>query len=254
MLHSVMTSAKYTFKVSACGCSNVGKTSLLTVMMSKPFGSHAKSTIGSDFYGKEFNVSGETCRVQLWDTAGQEQFAEVSNISFRGSDAIIGVYDITDAKTYGDNFWSKVSHAVEVANTGSSGQVVPYVYIVGNKLDLADSQRQVSAEEVRALCDSKGYAFAETSAKDAGVVMRLLSNILNDLITITRRARQQKQLAHPDSEQPLNANRQGRSITLVDPGNGKKSRSGPGTSASANGKQTESGGAPSASAESSCSC
>jgi len=40
------------------------------------------------------------------------------------------------------------------------------VFVVGNKLDLAETNRAVRREDVRAMCEPLGYCFLEISAKD----------------------------------------------------------------------------------------
>jgi Ras-related protein Rab-7A len=46
-----------------------------------------------------------TVVVQVWDTAGQERFQSLGVAFYRGADACILVYDITDSKSF-DNLAS----------------------------------------------------------------------------------------------------------------------------------------------------
>ena len=84
-------------------------------------------------------------KLQIWDTAGQERFRTITSGYYRGADAIIIVYDLTDRETFENvNMWyEEMSKAIN--------QKVVCV-LVGNKLDM-DSRRAVSTGEGRSLGD-----------------------------------------------------------------------------------------------------
>ena len=44
---------------------------------------------------------------QIWDTAGQERFQSLGNAFYRGSDACVLVYDVTNAQSFSRifSFW-----------------------------------------------------------------------------------------------------------------------------------------------------
>eukprot|EP01126_Amoeba_proteus_P048085 TRINITY_DN553_c0_g2_i5.p1 TRINITY_DN553_c0_g2~~TRINITY_DN553_c0_g2_i5.p1 ORF type:complete len:145 (-),score=21.27 TRINITY_DN553_c0_g2_i5:27-461(-) len=58
------------------------------------------STVGVDFKVKPATVGGKTLKLQIWDTAGQERFRTITSNFFRGSHAILVVYDITNSDSY----------------------------------------------------------------------------------------------------------------------------------------------------------
>ena len=60
-----------------------------------------KATIGADFLSKETIVNDhfgqrQSVTLQIWDTAGQERFQSLGVGFYRGADACLLVYDITD--------------------------------------------------------------------------------------------------------------------------------------------------------------
>ena len=60
-----------------------------------------KATIGADFLSKDTTTVDQFgvrrgVTLQIWDTAGQERFQSLGNSFYRGSDACLLVYDITD--------------------------------------------------------------------------------------------------------------------------------------------------------------
>ena len=67
--------------------------------------------------------------VQVWDTAGQEQFHQITTSYYRNAHAIMVVYDISDIKSLENvEYWIKniKAHASESVHIG----------LVGNKTDL----------------------------------------------------------------------------------------------------------------------
>lgn len=95
------------------GESSVGKTSILEQFSNGKFTSLYKPTIGTDFTSKDVTVGEQSVKLNLWDTAGQEQWcAQMGAAYYRGADAAIFVYDLTQpatlqaVKKWFDNFQS----------------------------------------------------------------------------------------------------------------------------------------------------
>jgi small GTP-binding protein len=72
------TIGKRTFKVILLGDTSTGKTSIIERFVNNKFEerdnvsiSISQPTIGIDFLGKNVTHHSTTCRLQLWDTAGQ---------------------------------------------------------------------------------------------------------------------------------------------------------------------------------------
>ena len=86
---------KNTIKIILLGNQNVGKTSLISIYSGKKFSEDTISTIGSDFIYEKLNIDNTEYTIQLWDTAGQEQFRSLNKIYFKGSDIVLFIYDIT---------------------------------------------------------------------------------------------------------------------------------------------------------------
>lgn len=60
------------------------------------------STIGASFCIKKLAVDGCTVRLQIWDTAGQERFRSMAPMYYRGANAAVIVYDITNEESFLD--------------------------------------------------------------------------------------------------------------------------------------------------------
>jgi len=94
MLTSMQTEKKL-MKVLLLGDSYVGKTSLLQKFANNDFSEKYKATIGMDFLTKIIATSKGDVTVQIWDSAGQERFNSLGNAFYRGTDAVMLVFDVT---------------------------------------------------------------------------------------------------------------------------------------------------------------
>ena len=119
-------------KVVIIGDSNVGKTCLITRYVDEKFGD-TQPTIGALHRMKSVNG----VDLDLWDTAGQEQYKSLTRNFYRNSNGVIIVYDVTNKSSF-----EKVQEWVQSVydNTERSIQMV----LVGNKIDL---NREVSTDE-----------------------------------------------------------------------------------------------------------
>jgi len=136
----------------------VGKTTLLNGYAG---GGQAKgATMGPDFRKKDLRVGNVEVNMQIWDTAGQEQYASLSFSYFRGADCCMLVFDVTNKASF-DNLqkWSQqLITNLNVADPKSYPMI-----IIGNKCDCEN--RAVSEDEARAWCQANGgYQYLETSA------------------------------------------------------------------------------------------
>ena len=91
---------KCLLKIIIVGDSGTGKTSLMQQFVNKKFTNQYKATIGADFLTKEVMIDDKLVTMQIWDTAGQERFQSLGMAFYRGADACVLVYDITDSKTF----------------------------------------------------------------------------------------------------------------------------------------------------------
>eukprot|EP00035_Acanthoeca_spectabilis_P004294 m.101791 g.101791 ORF g.101791 m.101791 type:complete len:140 (+) comp12518_c0_seq4:422-841(+) len=85
----------YRYKVTLIGDSGVGKTSLFERFTQNNFFPHHGGTIGSDYYAKTVDFANHCVRFEIWDTAGQERYRTMPPMYYRGSTAILLVYDTT---------------------------------------------------------------------------------------------------------------------------------------------------------------
>ncbi|KAI5220766.1 ras-related protein Rab-5B [Manis pentadactyla] len=147
------------FKLVLLGESAVGKSSLVLRFVKGQFHEYQESTIGAAFLTQSVCLDDTTVKFEIWDTAGQERYHSLAPMYYRGAQAAIVVYDITNQETF-----ARAKTWVKELQRQASPSIV--IALAGNKADLAD-KRMVEHEEAQAYADDNSLLFMETSAKTA---------------------------------------------------------------------------------------
>ena len=143
-------------KLIMIGESSVGKTCMIMRYIDNSFTENFLTTVGVDFKVKDLNIDGKTVKLQIWDTAGQEQFHTITKSYFRGADGIILCFDLTSSMTL------ERTHLWMDSIKESAAEKVDVV-LVGNKKD--KDGRDVTEEQARAVAEEYHVEYFETSAK-----------------------------------------------------------------------------------------
>ena len=147
----------HTFKVLILGDPSVGKSCFLIRYTEDTFQDVYLSTIGMDCKYKKVDLeNGESIRLQLWDTAGQDRFRSITRNLYKGAAGIILIYDVTNRKTF-----ESIKNWVESIRAEVSNKVV--IVLVGNKID-KKKLIDVKTEEGDALAEEFNLPFFECSA------------------------------------------------------------------------------------------
>lgn len=119
------------------------------------FNTDLKQTIGSNFLIKDVEFEETNVRLLIWDIGGQEQFAKLRTIYFKGSNGALGVFDLTNPQSLLKlpGWISSIKKSVK--------KTIPMI-ILGNKSDL---ERQVERSEAEDLARRLNCDYLETSAK-----------------------------------------------------------------------------------------
>ena len=140
-------------KIIILGAQGVGKTSLMERFVAAKFNSQYKATIGADFSTKDVPVGDELVTLQIWDTAGQERYQSLGTAFYRGADACVLVYDVSEATSFQklEQWRNAFITAADIANP----KTFPFV-VLGNKADLEVAKQVVLPSAVAAWAASKG--------------------------------------------------------------------------------------------------
>ncbi|XP_022098394.1 ras-related protein Rab-5B-like [Acanthaster planci] len=147
------------FKLVLLGESAVGKSSLVLRFVKGQFHEYQESTIGAAFLTQTVCLDDTTVKFEIWDTAGQERYHSLAPMYYRGAQAAIVVYDITNQDTF-----ARAKTWVKELQRQASPNIV--IALAGNKADLAN-KRMVEYEEAQAYAEENSLLFMETSAKTA---------------------------------------------------------------------------------------
>ncbi|KAH9844995.1 putative Ras-related protein Rab7 [Teratosphaeria destructans] len=190
---------KILLKVIILGDSGVGKTSLMNQYVNKKFSASYKATIGADFLTKEVLVDDRLVTMQLWDTAGQERFQSLGVAFYRGADCCVLVYDVNNSKSF-DTLDSWRDEFLIQASP-MDPESFPFV-VLGNKVDVGEDKRVISAKRAQAFCQAKGgIPYFETSAKEGSNVEQAFEVIARNAL-----AQEESQDFNPDFPETIPIN------------------------------------------------
>ena len=147
-----------TFKIIVIGDSFVGKSCLTTKGTKNIFESSYNATVGFEFVTSNIKINDKVCKIQIWDTCGQEVYRSLITNFYRNSSLAVLVYSIDNQESFDNlDLWLK-----ELKTFSSPDSKV---VLVGNKSDL-ESKRKITREMGEKYQRDSGIDFfIETSAK-----------------------------------------------------------------------------------------
>lgn len=180
-----------TFKVILIGESGVGKSALMVRFADDVFDDTQGSTVGVDFRSRNIEVDTRnikvdtptgkrTIRLQLWDTAGQEKFRVITRAYYRGCDAAILCYDVTDADSF-----NRVSDWMDDLSRFAEDDVIKF--LVATKGDLMETKKRVPEDAAEAKAREFNATFMTTSAKNNVNVDALFIDLATKLVLASKR-------------------------------------------------------------------
>uniref|UniRef100_A0A8C1HHV7 small monomeric GTPase n=2 Tax=Cyprinus carpio TaxID=7962 RepID=A0A8C1HHV7_CYPCA len=160
------------FKLVLLGESAVGKSSLVLRFVKGQFHEFQESTIGAAFLTQTVCLDDTTVKFEIWDTAGQERYHSLAPMYYRGAQAAIVVYDITNEESF-----ARAKNWVKELQRQASPNIV--IALAGNKADLAN-KRALDFQQTLPV-DDNSLLFMETSAKTSMNVNEIFMAIAKKL-------------------------------------------------------------------------
>uniref|UniRef100_A0A452STS5 small monomeric GTPase n=2 Tax=Boreoeutheria TaxID=1437010 RepID=A0A452STS5_URSAM len=198
------------FKLVLLGESAVGKSSLVLRFVKGQFHEFQESTIGAAFLTQTVCLDDTTVKFEIWDTAGQERYHSLAPMYYRGAQAAIVVYDITNEESF-----ARAKNWVKELQRQASPNIV--IALSGNKADLANKRAvdfQVClkahiciinfSSEAQSYADDNSLLFMETSAKTSMNVNEIFMAIA-------------KKLPKNEPQNPGANSARGRGVDLTEP-------------------------------------
>ena len=153
-----MTDYDYLFKFILVGDSGVGKSCLLYQFIEGKFNNSLEPTIGIEFGTKIIDLDNQVIRLQIWDSAGQENYRSITRSYYKNTICAIMIYDVTKKYTF-----ENLKKWMEEAQTHGHEEMV--IVIVGNKCEL-DKEREVPFHKGKEFASRSKALFFEVSAKE----------------------------------------------------------------------------------------
>jgi len=147
-----------TFKVVVLGSGSVGKSAITLRFIHGRFIEQYDPTI-EDSYRHQVEVDNGNYILEILDTAGTEQFAQLRNLYVKNGMGFVLVFSLASKSSF-----LEISELREQIVRVKESTAVPMV-VVGNKSDLEDL-RQVPRKEAEQLCRNFNCEYIESSAKN----------------------------------------------------------------------------------------
>lgn len=184
MASSTATMPPTEFSIAILGSGGVGKTSLLRSFFEQTFNEKHVPTL-DDYYVHTMAVDGTHFTICFVDTAGSYSFPVMRKLALNSSHGFIVVYALDNVAS----FKEAVNTMEEISALRRNSEDLVPVLLVGNKLDIDVSKREVTARQghgaLSVLSRLEGE-YIETSAKIDFRVEKVFLEMIRQLIYNTR--------------------------------------------------------------------
>ncbi|TLZ44708.1 MAG: GTP-binding protein [Methanobacteriota archaeon] len=167
-------------KILLLGDGAVGKTSLIRRFVVDKFADEYITTIGTKVTKKDLRLESPGRATDLtfmiWDVLGQKGYKGIQESAFQGAKGALLVYDVTRSETVTslEKYW--LPHLTKIAGPIQS-------VLVGNKVDLASSRREVAEvlEYFSETFETQGFlSSAKTGENVEATFLALAKSMLSD--------------------------------------------------------------------------
>ena len=146
-------------KIIIIGDYDVGKSCILTKFIDDEFIPKYNTTVGVDYKTYRIDYLDKHFKLLIWDTGGQERFRAITKSFYRGVNAVIICFDLTNVSSYNNvDLWLKEILKEKLNN--------PIIFLVGTKADMVKSREITKEEAIKKANLLNFYAYYETSAKN----------------------------------------------------------------------------------------
>ncbi|MFX1593870.1 MAG: Rab family GTPase, partial [Promethearchaeota archaeon] len=129
----------FNYKVVVCGDPGVGKTSTILRFTDNAFVRTYIATLGVSISEKSIKAQNEHVNLILWDIAGQNKFEIMRRHFYKGAEAVILIFDLTERKSFESikNWYNDVKKNLVPFKDNLIG------FMMGNKEDL-ENEREIN--------------------------------------------------------------------------------------------------------------
>jgi small GTP-binding protein len=144
------------FKVVIVGDQFVGKTSFLSYLTKQHVPPDLSPTTSLYLTMHEFTINGKSYSINIWDTAGEEQYRSLASVYLRNARGVLVMFDLTRQSSFDSvDYW--INYITDTLEN------LPALLIIGNKSDIRDLPL-VEDDTINSYCQWKGVKCMRTSA------------------------------------------------------------------------------------------
>ncbi len=162
-------------KLVVLGRSLVGKTALTFRFINDQFPKDHDTTI-EDQYKTIININGQQVKLEILDTAGQDDYQSMLETWINSGSGFLLVYSIDDIESFNE-IKIKLNKIIKLKEKDIFSCI-----IVGNKCDLDENRRKVPKNVAEEYAKSKNVAFVEASALKTINVKEAFIKVAYDLM------------------------------------------------------------------------
>lgn len=163
-------------KVVLLGDQSVGKSSIAQRFCKNVFSNVHTTTIGGAYLQNKVILSnGESVKLHIWDTGGQERFRAMASLYYKDAAAAILTYDITNKDSL-----SGLTYWIEELRTNADNKDI-LLCLAGNKCDVPNSERKLTLSDGKSFAEKYEMIFYETSAKEGTGITELFTDVAQKL-------------------------------------------------------------------------
>lgn len=158
------------------GNTEVGKTTFLQQYIKKTFKEVGMMTVGVDSETIDIIIDNKKkVKTKIWDTAGQEKYQAIFRAHYQKADGMILMYSVIERFSF-DKIQDWINSIKESSREGIT------IFLISNKNDYPDKQKEVTSEEGKALAKQLSLPFYEITSKDYSQVAQVMHDIVKEVV------------------------------------------------------------------------
>lgn len=158
------------------GNTEVGKTTFLQQYIKKTFKEVGMMTVGVDSETIDIIIDNKKkVKTKIWDTAGQEKYQAIFKAHYQKADGMILMYSVIERFSF-DKIQDWINSIKESSREGIT------IFLISNKNDYPEKQKEVTSEEGKALAKQLSLPFYEITSKDYSQVAQVMHDIVKEVV------------------------------------------------------------------------
>ncbi|MBY9014330.1 MAG: GTP-binding protein [Candidatus Lokiarchaeota archaeon] len=171
-----MLVSEINIKLTILGQWGVGKTSIVSTLVGKDFPAMYIPTIGSNIARKEYNLTNNHIRLNIWDIGGQRSFNPLNPVFFSNLDSALLLFDLNNPK--------ETLQEIKDTYLKNLAKFSPecIIYLIGNKSDLVKPEdSEILLNNIRKY-QIQGFPIIFVSAKTQDNITELFTLVVYDFL------------------------------------------------------------------------